>query len=152
MDKDRIHQIIDWFAGSGLQRLELSEGDATLRLERPSGVAASTAPVTATTGAGTTTAAGAPAPAPATSAAPDAAPQETPVTAPLYGICYLGSAPDAPPFVSVGQAVRAGDTVCIVEAMKVLNAIPAPRDGTVARIEASDGTEVEEGQLLVVLA
>lgn len=155
MDKDRIHQIIDWFAGSGLQRFELSEGDATLRLERPSGGAAApapTAPAAATTGAGTTTAAGVPAPAPAASAAPDAAPQETPVTAPLYGICYLGSAPDAPPFVSVGQAVKAGDTVCIVEAMKVLNAIPAPRDGTVARIEATDGTEVEEGQVLVVLA
>jgi acetyl-CoA carboxylase biotin carboxyl carrier protein len=77
---------------------------------------------------------------------------ETPVESPLYGICYLSSAPDKPPFVEVGQSAKAGDTLCLVEAMKVLNAIHAPRDGKVAAIVAPDGEEVEQGQTLMVLS
>ena len=142
MDMDRIRQIIDWFADAGLASFELAEGDDRIRLERPEG----SGPVAVAPGAG-------PIASPVVPAAPvvPADPSETRIDAPLYGVCYLAPSPDAPAFITVGQAVKAGDTLCLVEAMKVLNAITAPRDGTVTEIAAPDGVEVEQGQHLVTL-
>lgn len=103
--------------------------------------------------------AAAPAPAPAASPAP-AAPQpaEDPadhagaVPSPMVGTVYLAAEPGAEPFVKVGDTVEEGATLCIVEAMKTMNHIPAPHSGTVKRILIEDGTAVEFGSLLMIVA
>ena len=95
--------------------------------------------------------------APAASAAADTGPGEDPashpgaVTSPMVGTVYMQAEPGAPPFVSVGDKVSEGDTVLIVEAMKTMNHIPAPRAGTVKRILVEDGAPVEYGAPLIIL-
>ncbi|MEL7093490.1 MAG: acetyl-CoA carboxylase biotin carboxyl carrier protein [Pseudomonadota bacterium] len=97
----------------------------------------------------------APAPAPATAAAPapEADPVDHPgaVTSPMVGTVYLQAEPGAPAFITVGAQVAEGDTLLIVEAMKTMNHIPAPRAGTVKRILVDDGAAVEFGAPLVIL-
>ena len=73
------------------------------------------------------------------------------VTSPMVGTCYLQAEPGTPPFVSVGQSVKAGDTVLIIEAMKTMNQIPAPHAGVVKRILVEDGAPVEYGAPLMVI-
>ena len=73
------------------------------------------------------------------------------VKSPMVGTCYLTPEPGAAPFISVGQAVKEGDTLLIVEAMKTMNHIPAPRAGTIKRILVEDGAPVEYGSPLVIL-
>jgi acetyl-CoA carboxylase biotin carboxyl carrier protein len=74
------------------------------------------------------------------------------VRAPLFGVIHLNPSPDAPPFVVAGQAVKAGETLCVIEAMKVFNNICAERDGVVEAVVATSGSEVEAGQLLMRIA
>jgi acetyl-CoA carboxylase biotin carboxyl carrier protein len=90
---------------------------------------------------------------PAAAAAPAPAPVEAPGTikAPMVGTAYLSPQPDAPPFVKLGESVREGQTLLIIEAMKVMNQIPAPRAGRVTQILIADGAPVEYGQPLVVV-
>ena len=76
----------------------------------------------------------------------------TKVTAPLVGTFYAAPSPEEPPYIEVGQAVKKGDTLFIIEAMKTMNEIFAPCDGTVSRIMAQSGDMVEYGQTLVVIA
>jgi len=73
----------------------------------------------------------------------------TDVRAPLYGLVYLSPSPEAPPFVVTGQAVKTGDTLCVIEAMKVFNNICAEQDGIVEIVVTGSGSEVEAGQLLM---
>lgn len=96
-------------------------------------------------------------PAPAAMAAPDAAPSADPsadpgaVTSPMVGTVYTSPEPGAPAFIAVGKQVAEGDTLLIVEAMKTMNHIPAPRAGTIKRILVDDGAAVEFGSPLVIL-
>ncbi|MGJ8605680.1 MAG: acetyl-CoA carboxylase biotin carboxyl carrier protein [Marivita sp.] len=95
--------------------------------------------------------------APSVAAVPSAPQPEDPaahpgaVTSPMVGTVYMQAEPDAPSFISVGQQVAEGDTLLIVEAMKTMNHIPAPRSGTVKRILVEDGAPVEYGAPLVIL-
>lgn len=109
----------------------------------PSAVAAAAAPVPAASAA----------PAPVAASAPDADPAKHPgaVTSPMVGTVYLSAEPGADPFVSIGAAVKEGQTVLIVEAMKTMNHIPAPRAGTVKRILVEDGSPVEYGAPLLII-
>jgi acetyl-CoA carboxylase biotin carboxyl carrier protein len=92
------------------------------------------------------------APAPAAPAAPeDPAQHPGAVTSPMVGTCYLAAEPGAAPFATVGATVAEGQTVLIIEAMKTMNHIPAPRAGTVKRILVSDGTPVEYGAPLMII-
>jgi len=94
----------------------------------------------------------APAPAaPETSAAEDPASHPGAVTSPMVGAVYLQAEPGSPPFVSVGHQVNEGDTLLIIEAMKTMNHIPAPRAGTVKRILVEDGAAVEYGAPLMII-
>jgi acetyl-CoA carboxylase biotin carboxyl carrier protein len=98
--------------------------------------------------------AAAPAPAaPAAVAAPSEDPAQHPgaVASPMVGTCYMAAEPGAAPFVTVGAAVAEGQTVMIIEAMKTMNHIPAPRAGTVKRILVGDGTAVEYGAPLMII-
>jgi acetyl-CoA carboxylase biotin carboxyl carrier protein len=144
MELNRVRKFIDWFAGSGLQGFDFKDGDFSIRLTRPQTPAQTGVPASA-----------APAVDSAPTAAPDApadpASEALGIEAPLYGICHSSPAPGQPPFVQVGQTVKAGDTVCLIEAMKVINAVTAPRDGVVKEILVQDGTEIEQGELLLVL-
>jgi acetyl-CoA carboxylase biotin carboxyl carrier protein len=108
------------------------------------------APLAYSVPAAPTASAAAPAQAPA---APAADPAELPgaVTSPMVGTAYLAAEPGAQPFVAVGQQVSAGQTILIIEAMKTMNQIPAPRSGTVRRILVADGTPVEYGAPLMVI-
>jgi acetyl-CoA carboxylase biotin carboxyl carrier protein len=158
MDLRKIKKLIDLLEESNLAEIEIKEGEESVRLARtPRGGAQVGAPVVAHVAAPV---AHAPAPAaPAAQAAADAGvgtgkpdlPDGDVVRAPMVGTFYASPAPDKPPFVSVGQAVKAGDTLGIIEAMKMFNPIEADVSGTVLAIQCESGQPVEFDQPLFVI-
>ena len=160
MDLRKLKTLIDLVQQSGIAELEITEGEEKVRISRgvPSGVAHSmpqpgtvyvTAPPAAQTMApGDGSLAGSAA---AAEAAQAAAPEGHVVKSPMVGTFYRSSAPDAKPFVDVGDTVKAGDTVCIIEAMKLLNEIEADADGVVKEILVENGQPVEYGQPLFLI-
>jgi acetyl-CoA carboxylase biotin carboxyl carrier protein len=154
MDLQKIKQLIDVLAASDLAELELVEGDHRVRLVKRVGAGAGAGMASAPRPPDVRVSAPAvPAPAPAVAAAP-VAPQEAGerVTAPLYGVLHLTPSPDAPAFVRLGDAVQAGQTLCVVEAMKMFHEVKATRPGTVTALYAAAGDEVEAGAALFQLA
>ena len=135
MTNQEIYDLIACFERSSLQTLRLSRQDFSIELSR--GGAAAAAP-----------AAPAAMPAPAAAPAPREADGEA-ITAPLVGTFYAAPAPDQPPFVKVGDRVKKGQTVCILEAMKMINEIPAPCDCVIEAILPQDGALVSYGDALV---
>lgn len=154
MDSKRLAEIADVMEGRGLTRVRVEEPDGTaVELERASAAqpvavpmpmpSAMAAPVAAPTVAPAATEPAAQAPA----AAPE--PKGTEVTAPMVGVFYAAPAPGDEPFVRVGSKVKAGETLCIIEAMKVLNEVTAEADGEVLEICVADGDLVEFGSCLM---
>lgn len=133
MEKQDLFELMDRFARSGLQRMALQDGDFTLELEKPQSVAAA-APAVPAAAAAVAVAAAAPA------AAPEPAGEF--IKAPLVGTYYAASSPEAEPYVRVGDRVTKGQTVCLIEAMKTMNEIPAPCDLLVEEILADNGALV----------
>lgn len=161
MDLRKLKTLIDLVQQSGIAELEITEGEERVRISRGTSGSAPATPVQVYTlpAAGVPpVAAGAPPAAPAAGApaAPAegeaAAPEGHVIRSPMVGTFYRSSAPGAKAFVEVGQAVKAGDTICIIEAMKLLNEIEADRDGTVKAILVENGQPVEYGEPLVILA
>lgn len=154
MDSKRLAEIADVMEDRGLTRVRVEEPDGTaVELERASAAqpvavpmpmpSAMAAPVAAPA-----TAPAAPEPAAqAPAAAPE--PQGAEVTAPMVGVFYAAPAPGDEPFVRVGSKVKAGETLCIIEAMKVLNEVTAEADGEVLEICVADGDLVEFGSCLM---
>lgn len=154
MDSKRLAEIADVMEDRGLTRVRVEEPDGTaVELERASAAqpvavpmpvpSAMAAQVTAPT-----VAPAAPEPAAQTpAAAPE--PKGTEVTAPMVGVFYAAPAPGDEPFVRVGSKVKAGETLCIIEAMKVLNEVTAESDGEVLEICVADGDLVEFGSCLM---
>lgn len=143
-DPEAIRELARILTETGLTEIEVSDKDRRLRVVR-----AAAAPVLPTTYA-----APPPAPAEATPLADgpdDLADDPGTVTSPMVGIAYLSPDPGAPPYVHAGQAVQAGQTVLLIEAMKTFNQIKAPRSGTVTRVLVASGEPVEYGQPLVVI-
>lgn len=144
-------ELMTALQSSGLGEVQIEADDVKIRVR-----AKAPAPVVAAAPAAPAAVpAGAPA-APAASAAASEAPAEevpagTPVKSPVVGTFYSSPSPDAPPFVLVGQKVKEGDTLFIVEAMKTMNEIKAPCDGTVVRILAQPGDMVEYNQTVVII-
>ena len=150
IDTALVRELAELLNETGLTEIEVEDDDRKIRVSR--GAVASAAPVYATAPAPI---AAAPAPVAAAPTAPEpaAGPDMTnAVKSPMVGTCYLTPEPGAAPFVSVGQAVKEGDTLLIVEAMKVMNPIIAPRAGTVTAIVVENAQPVEFGQPLVVIA
>lgn len=139
MDREVIKALIEALAASDLAELEYRSNGETLRLVKH-GASASARPNPADARAPSP---GQPTPLPAP---PDVVPAM--VVAPLYGIVHLQQVPGAPPFVSAGQSVTAGQVLCVVEAMKVFSQIRAERDCVVASVLVESGQEVEAGQPL----
>ena len=146
MNQEQIKTLIDALAASDLSELEFSENGCTLRLVKQSALAAA-APRRADV---STQQARMPATDPAALHPVEGRPPvSTECLAPLYGVVHLQPTPGEPPFVQAGQAVRAGQTLCVIEAMKVFNEVRAERDATVQSVLVRSGQEVEAGQALL---
>lgn len=165
MDLRKIKKLIELVEESGIAELEVKSGEEAVRITMNSGTVVSSPPTVALPAA-------VPAMAPAADAAggsvakptekpegdsppgaaiQSAAPVGTPLNAPLSGTFYVASSPDAPPFVAVGDRVAAGDVLCIIESMKMMNRIEADRAGVVVGVLVSNGEPVESGQPLLLL-
>jgi len=145
MDIRKIKKLIELVEESGITELEISEGEESVRISR--GTVAVAAPVAAAP------VAAAPLVAAPVAAAPvaEAVISGHQVTSPMVGTFYRAASPDAKPFVEVGSKVNVGDTLCIVEAMKMMNQIEADKAGTVVSIEVDDASAVEFDQVLVII-
>ena len=146
VDTDLVRELAAMLNDTGLSEIEVEDGERKIRVSR--NMTAVAAPMMAAP-----VAAAAAAPAPAAAAAPSApASSANALKSPMVGTAYLTPEPDAAPFVSVGQQVKAGDTVMIIEAMKVMNPIVAASSGTVTEIYVESGQPVEFDQPLLAIA
>jgi acetyl-CoA carboxylase biotin carboxyl carrier protein len=144
MDIRKVKKLIELLDESGIAEIEITEGEESVRISRYSQHAAA-APLAA-----------APLAAPPPAAVPDAAPAEVEeegfqVAAPMVGTFYAASSPGAAPYVQVGDRVKEGDTLCIIEAMKMMNQIEADTSGVIKSIRVQNGEPVEYGQTLIVI-
>ncbi len=143
VDVKLVRELAALLDDTNLTEIEVEDGDRKIRVARQAGAGAPAfyaAPP----------AAAAPVPAAAAPAEP-ALPSGTTVRSPIVGTAYLAAEPGAAPFAAVGSTVKQGDTVLIVEAMKVMNAIPAPTSGTVRAVLVDNGQPVEYDQPLIVI-
>jgi acetyl-CoA carboxylase biotin carboxyl carrier protein len=148
MDIRKVKKLIELLDESGIAEIEITEGEESVRISRYSQGAPVAAPAMAV--------AAAPAPVAAAPAPPPATPVEVEdegylVKAPMVGTLYCAASPGAPPFVQVGDRVNEGDTLCIVEAMKMMNPIEADVSGSIKSIRVQNGEPVEYGQILFVI-
>ncbi len=145
VDTALVRKLADMLSETGLTEIEVEDGDRKIRVSRGATVApASAAPIVA--------AAPAAAPAHPAEAAPAPGPDMSgAIKSPMVGTAYLSSEPGTPPFVKIGDQVSAGDTLLIVEAMKVMNPITAAKSGTVSAILVESGQPVEYDQPLIVV-
>ncbi len=159
MDIRKVKKLIELLDDSGIAEIEITEGEESVRISRyAAGAPVAAAPIV-------THAPAAPAPAPAPTPAPAAAPAAPAaepaaesadedgfeVTAPMVGTFYSSSSPGAAPYVQVGDKVNEGDTLCIIEAMKMMNQIEADVSGVIKSIRIQNGEPVEFGQVLYVI-
>ena len=151
MDLRKLKTLIDLVSESNVSELEITEAEGKVRIVKSAGVAMA-APMAVAQPL---------APAPVMMAAPAAAAAEAPaapagpvghtVKSPMVGTFYRSSSPGAAPFVQIGSVVKEGDTLCIVEAMKILNEIESDKSGTVTQILCENGQAVEYGQPLFII-
>ncbi len=156
MDIRKIKKLIELLEESNIEELEIKEGEESVRISRGQSQAQTViqAPVAAVAPAASVAPAAVPAP---TSPAPaEAAPESTPsghsVNSPMVGTFYRSPSPGAAPFVDVGQSVKVGDVICIVEAMKMMNQIEADKSGVIEAVLADDGQPVEFDQPLIIIS
>jgi len=150
MDLRKLKKLIDLVEESGIAELEITEGEEKVKIVKGGGI--SLAPA-AGAPPPPTVAAPPPEVKPAAAAAPAAegSPEGHVVKSPMVGTFYRAASPDAKPFVEVGEVVKEGQTICIVEAMKLMNEIEADASGTVKAILVENGQPVEYGQPLFVI-
>lgn len=157
MDLRKLKTLIDLVAESDISELEVTEGESKVRIVKN---AAAAAPNQVVMMPAQAHAPAAHAPAPAVAAAPvaaapapvaEAAPAGHVVKSPMVGTFYRSSAPGSAPFVDIGATVKEGDTLCIIEAMKLLNEIDADASGTIKQILVENGQPVEFGQPLFII-
>jgi acetyl-CoA carboxylase biotin carboxyl carrier protein len=145
-DSKLIGEIAEIMSNAGLTEVELAQGDCRLRLSKQPMLAAAPAPAVVQAAQAAPVAAEA-----APSAAESVEDHPGAVTSPMVGTVYLAPTPGADNFVSTGDQVKEGDTLMIIEAMKVMNPIPAPRGGTIKAILAGDTQPVEFGDPLIII-
>jgi acetyl-CoA carboxylase biotin carboxyl carrier protein len=152
MDLRKLKKLIDLVQESGIAELEITEGEEKVRISR-AGNAVQTAVMTMPQAMTMMTAAPASAAAaPAAALGAPAEPEGHVVKSPMVGTFYRSSAPGAKPFVEIGQSVNAGDTLCIIEAMKLLNEIEADLGGVIKSVLVENGQPVEYGQPLFLIS
>jgi acetyl-CoA carboxylase biotin carboxyl carrier protein len=152
MDIRKVKKLIELLDESGIAEIEITEGEESVRISRYSqnvpAAPGAAAPIAAAPLAAAPAPAAAEAPAPA---APEPEDEGFSVTAPMVGTFYASSSPGAAPYVQVGDRVNEGDTLCIIEAMKMMNQIEADVSGVVKSIRVQNGEPVEYGQILIVI-
>ncbi|TXR51981.1 acetyl-CoA carboxylase biotin carboxyl carrier protein [Reinekea thalattae] len=152
MDIRKVKKLIELLEESNIDEIEIAEGEESIRISRNSRLAAAAplqyaaAPVSAPAAEVAVPAA------PVAEAAPAADNSVNAVKSPMVGTFYRSPSPTSPSFIEVGQQVSAGDTICIVEAMKMMNQIEADRSGTVTAILVEDGSPVEFDQPLITIS
>ena len=156
MDLRKLKTLIDLVSDSNVSELEITEAEGKVRIVKsgPAPVAMVTqmaAPVAAPVAVAAPAAAPVAESAPAPASAPEAAPAGHQVKSPMVGTFYRSSSPGAKSFVEVGSQVKEGDTICIIEAMKILNEIEADKSGTITQILAENGQAVEYGAPLFII-
>ncbi|AYQ27049.1 MULTISPECIES: acetyl-CoA carboxylase biotin carboxyl carrier protein [unclassified Polaromonas] len=150
MDLRKLKTLIDLVSESNVSELEITEAEGKVRIVKSSGAPlVMQQPVAMVAAPAAAPAAGAPA-APVAEAAP-AAPAGHAVKSPMVGTFYRSASPGAKPFVELGSVVKEGETICIIEAMKILNEIEADKSGTVTKILSENGQAVEYGQPLFII-
>ncbi len=149
MDLRKLKTLIDLVSDSNVSELEITEAEGKVRIVKSMGVVA---PVVMQQAAPVAVAS-APVAAPAVVETPAApvAPAGHPIKSPMVGTFYRSSSPGAAPFVQIGSVVKEGDTLCIIEAMKILNEIESDKSGTVTQILCENGQAVEYGQPLFII-
>jgi acetyl-CoA carboxylase biotin carboxyl carrier protein len=153
MDLRKLKKLIDLVQESGIAELEITEGEEKVRIRRGGAAEVMPAAAAPAPAAAPLPAPAAPAGAPAPAALPEApaGPEGHLVKSPMVGTFYRAASPEAKPFVEVGDAVKAGQTVCIIEAMKLMNEIECDRDGVVKAVLVENGQPVEYGEPLFVI-
>jgi acetyl-CoA carboxylase biotin carboxyl carrier protein len=150
MDLRKLKTLIDLVSESNVSELEITEAEGKVRIVKSSvAPVVMQQPVAMVAAPAAVPAAGVP-PAPAADAAP-AAPAGHAVKSPMVGTFYRSASPGAKPFVELGSVVKEGETICIIEAMKILNEIEADKSGTVTKILSENGQAVEYGQPLFII-
>ena len=147
MDLRKLKTLIDLVQNSGISELEISEGEEKIRIAKHLSHAPATTLVSMPAAAPVAVS-------PAPTADADPVPAKTEghvIKAPMVGTFYRAGAPDAAPFVEVGQAVKEGDTLCVIEAMKLMNEIEADMSGVIKAIQVENGQAVEFGQPMFVI-
>ena len=153
MDIRKVKKLIELLEESNIDEIEIKEGEESVRISRNGSAGMMQAPMHYAPAPAPAPVAPAPAPAPAPAAEPAAPVADgNAVLSPMVGTFYRSPSPDAPSFVEVGQTVRVGDVLCIVEAMKMMNQIEADRAGTVTAIHVENGDPVEFDQPLITIA
>jgi acetyl-CoA carboxylase biotin carboxyl carrier protein len=155
MDLRKLKTLIDLVSESNVSELEITEAEGKVRIVKSAGVVMAAPTMAMPVAAAPVAAVAAPA-APVAAAAVEAAPAAAEpaghaVKSPMVGTFYRSSSPGAAPFVQIGSVVKEGDTLCIVEAMKILNEIESDKSGTVTQILCENGQAVEYGQALFVV-
>ena len=150
MDIRKIKKLIELLEDSDVSEIEIVEGEESVRIARASGVTYAAPVVQAAAPVSAPAAAPAPASAPQAAAEP-MMPPGTIMESPMVGTFYRSSSPTTASFVEVGQSVNKGDTICIIEAMKIMNQIEAEISGTVRAVLVEDGQPVEFGEPLIVI-
>lgn len=150
MDLRKLKKLIDLVQESGIAELEITEGEEKVRISRAGSVMQTTMMAMPQQTAVPMMSS---APAAAVTAAPEApaVPEGHAVKSPMVGTFYRSSAPGSKPFVEIGQSVNAGETICIIEAMKLLNEIEADQGGVIKAILVENGQPVEYGQPLFLI-
>jgi acetyl-CoA carboxylase biotin carboxyl carrier protein len=154
MDLRKLKTLIDLVSESNVSELEITEAEGKVRIVKGGPVVQTVVPhltVPAVTAAPMAVASATAAPAVAGAAPAATAPAGHTVKSPMVGTFYRSASPGAKPFVDVGSQIKEGDTVCIIEAMKILNEIEADKTGTITQILVENGQAVEFGQPLFVI-
>ena len=150
MDIRKVKKLIELIEESGIAEIEISEGEESVRISRYPKPGAAAAPAAVHYAAAPAPVAAAPA-APAAAAPADRRKDDHTVTAPMVGTFYASATPGAKAFVDIGSEVNVGDTLCIIEAMKMMNQIESDKAGRVTSVMAKNGEPVEFGQPLFII-
>ncbi|MEX0708429.1 MAG: acetyl-CoA carboxylase biotin carboxyl carrier protein [Woeseia sp.] len=153
MDIRKVKKLIELLDESGIAEIEIKEGEESVRISRYAQGAAPAVSMAPQPAMQAPQPAHAGSPAPSAAPAAPAEPEETghKVKAPMVGTFYSSSSPGSPPFVQVGDSIKAGDTLCIVEAMKMMNQIESEVSGVIKSVRVQNGDPVEYGQVLFVI-
>jgi len=154
MDIRKVKKLIELLEESGIAEIEIHEGEESVRISRGSTVAAPQA-ISVTTPPVAAPAAvppvNTPTSVPETTATDDYANEGHVVTSPMVGIFYTSPSPEEPLFVEIGQSVKSGEVICIIEAMKIMNQIESDADGKLVKVLVENGDAVEYGQPLFII-